>query len=71
MTHQRDWIQIQVSKEKKLAALRAVIADQLAVNRPFSECCIRITLYMIRANHGEKAYQATLDMYGLADLDAA
>ena len=70
---QLDWVQSQVAQQKRLANLRQVIADELGREKelPFSETSIRVSLIMIRRNHGEMDYQETLRIFGLAELDAA
>ena len=68
---QLDWIARQAARQKRLMALRAVIQEELKRNLPFSEVSIRISLLMIRRNHGKEAEEETRQMFGLSESCAA
>lgn len=67
MGNQRDWVQIQADKHKRLLDLRESVRQAILADEGYSQSAIRVGLIMIRRHHGERAEAETRRMFNLKE----
>lgn len=66
-----DWVLMEAAKHRRLLELREIIYREMERKLPFSETSIKITLQIIRREHGRDAEIETLRSFGFNDQSAA